>query len=253
LNLGYGGASRLLEVASPLVALAFTGLTTLLLILDLKRPERFFYILLKPNLKSWLVWGGYILFAYGLLAALWLFYGITRGKVPDMLLGLTALLAIASACYSAFLFAQAKGRDLWQSPLFFWHLFTQAVTAGSATLLILGALAHASPARISLLGKVLYASLVIDLAMTLGEISLGHASENVSRAIAHLKEGALSGRFWWLAVGLGNLAPLLLLMWVGLQDGAGFIPAALAGGLALIGLWFFEDLWIKAGQSVPLS
>ena len=253
LGAGYSGPGRLLEVASPLVALAFTGLTTLLLILDLKRPERFFYLLLKPNLKSWLVWGGYILFAYGLVSALWLFFGITRGRVPDLLLGLTALLAIASACYSAFLFAQAKGRDLWQSPLFFWHLFAQAVTAGSATLLVLSAVVQAGPALIGLLGKALYVSLVFDLAMTLGEISLGHASENVSRAIAYLKEGALSGRFWWLAVGLGNLAPILLLMWAGLQDGTGFFVSALAAFLALIGLWVFEDLWIKAGQSVPLS
>ena len=30
---------------------------------------------------------------------------------------------MASAGYSAFLFAQARGRDFWQSPLLFWHLF----------------------------------------------------------------------------------------------------------------------------------
>jgi hypothetical protein len=28
---------------------------------------------------------------------------------------------------------------------------------------------------------------------------------------------------------------------------------ALAGILALAGLWLWEDLWVKAGQSVPLS
>ncbi|MBI3063094.1 MAG: 4Fe-4S ferredoxin, partial [Deltaproteobacteria bacterium] len=63
----------------------------------------------------------------------------------------------------------------------------------------------------------------------------------------------LSGRFWWLAVGLGNLVPILLLMWVGLQDGAAYFTSALVAFLVLIGLWVFEDLWIKAGQSVPLS
>ena len=28
---------------------------------------------------------------------------------------------------------------------------------------------------------------------------------------------------------------------------------ALAGLLALVGLWFYEDAWVRAGQSVPLS
>ena len=28
---------------------------------------------------------------------------------------------------------------------------------------------------------------------------------------------------------------------------------ALAGLLALIGLWLYEDAWVRAGQSVPLS
>ena len=28
---------------------------------------------------------------------------------------------------------------------------------------------------------------------------------------------------------------------------------ALAGALAMVGLWFYEDAWVRAGQSVPLS
>jgi len=28
---------------------------------------------------------------------------------------------------------------------------------------------------------------------------------------------------------------------------------ALGGLLALVGLWFYEDAWVRAGQSVPLS
>ena len=33
----------------------------------------------------------------------------------------------------------------------------------------------------------------------------------------------------------------------------GTMLLALAGTLALIGLWFYEDAWVAAGQSVPLS
>ena len=48
---------------------------------DLKRPERFLYLLFKPNWRSWLVWGGWILIASGVLASLWLAAG-WDGRAP---------------------------------------------------------------------------------------------------------------------------------------------------------------------------
>ena len=39
-------------------------------------------------------------------------------------------------------------------------------------------------------------------------------------------------------------------MGVTLQEPVATSAAAI---LALIGLWIYEDLWIKAGQSIPLS
>ena len=41
------------------------GLTGLLLIIDLDRPDRFLYVLLRPQWKSWLVRGAYIITAFG--------------------------------------------------------------------------------------------------------------------------------------------------------------------------------------------
>ena len=38
----------------------------------LKRPDRFHYILFKGNRTSWLVWGAWILMAYGLAAVVWI-------------------------------------------------------------------------------------------------------------------------------------------------------------------------------------
>ena len=46
--------------------------TTVLLVVDLERPERFYYILVRPNWRSWMVWGAYFLTAQGLLTTLWL-------------------------------------------------------------------------------------------------------------------------------------------------------------------------------------
>jgi len=253
LTMGYEGETLLLNVVSPALALVFTGLTTFLLIFDLKRPERFYYLLTKPNLRSWLVLGGYILMIYGLLACMWLIFGLVEGSVPKALFWSSATLAVCSACYTAFLFAQAKGRDLWQSPLFLWHLLLQAITAGTATLIIFGSIFQAGSSVMEVLVKTLSISLILSLAMILGEISLTPISEDVKRATDLLKKGALSGSFWGLVIGLGALLPLILILWSGFQYRVDHILIPLASILALGGLWAFEDLWVKAGQAVPLS
>jgi hypothetical protein len=48
LNLGFDQDALVLELASPALALVFLAVTMLLLILDLRKPGRFFYILIKP-------------------------------------------------------------------------------------------------------------------------------------------------------------------------------------------------------------
>src|SRR5262245_46824570 len=56
------------------LALAFLLATTVLLVADLKRPERFLKILLRPNWSSWLVRGTVFLVAYGALLSTWLLF-----------------------------------------------------------------------------------------------------------------------------------------------------------------------------------
>ena len=91
--------SPLAAIALPaLFALAFLVVTTLLLIFDLKRPERFLFLALHPNWDSWLVRGGIILTVFGLLLAATIvggLAGVTTGAA--VLLGATALFAAAPA------------------------------------------------------------------------------------------------------------------------------------------------------------
>jgi Fe-S-cluster-containing dehydrogenase component/formate-dependent nitrite reductase membrane component NrfD len=240
----------LLNVVSPALAVVFLGATSLLLVIDLKRPERFYYLLTKPNLKSWLVLGGYILIVYGAVAFVWLSIGLAGSAPPKSLVLLAVALAAGAAGYSAFLFAQAKGRDLWQSPLFLWHLLVQAVVAGAATLLLAGLATGVSRNVLDALGGVLFVALLLSLAMTLGEAYQKHVSEDVRRATDVLKKGGLKKSFWGGAIGLGTVLPVALL---GVPAEASGMAYALASIAALAGLWIFEDLWIKAGQAVPLS
>ncbi len=254
LSLTGASAPALFNIVCPVITLVGLGITSALLIFDLKRPDRFFYLMTKPNFRSWLVIGTYFLIGYGVLAVAWFLCGIFSGSVPGILQWLAAAFAIASAGYSAFLFAQAKGRDLWQSPLFLWHLLVQALVAGSAVMVIAGILMDTPPEILRPAVLILLISLVVSLAMNMGEIALPHVSEDVRIAMQVLTSGSLSWRFWGLVIGIGLIAPIILavLVLTSLLPGASAFAMG-AAVLALAGLWWFEELWVTAGQSAPLS
>jgi len=245
-------SSPLLRTLAPAIALAMLVATLTLLVLDLKRPDRFYYLITKPNLRSWLVIGSYVLMAYGAALAAWLFYGLRPAVVPVSLRCITALLGAGSAGYSAFLFAQAKGRDLWQSPMFFWHLLVHAVIAGAATLIIASAVANQGRGLALLLSEILGIFLLISLVMNIAELALPHVSQDVSLAMHAIARGRFRRSYWGLAISLGLILPAVLvsLIWVGVISPAwSSLPAV----SALIGVWWFDTIWVKAGQVVPLS
>jgi formate-dependent nitrite reductase membrane component NrfD len=255
LNLNFEQDAPLLYVITPMVALFFLAITMALLVIDLKKPGRFFYIFTKPNFSSWLVLGGYVLTIYGVLACVWLLYGWRREPPSPLVVWPTAVFAVASAGYSAFLFAQARGRDFWQSPLLFWQLIVHALAAGAATMTLLAGLEFIAPYQflsgqlLYWLGNLLAVALLAGLAMMLGELFMSHRSEDVARSGDLLIQGALGKQFWLLVVGLGVLTPIALILW----PTTSIYPNLAASLLALAGLWEYENLWVKAGQSVPLS
>ena len=249
LNMGFEQDAVVLSFVSPMVSLVFLGATMSLLVLDLKKPGRFFFLLTKPNLNSWLVLGGYVLGIFGILLVVWLVQVVIVGTISPLIAWPTALFAIASAGYSAFLFAQARGRDFWQSPLLFWHLLIQAIVAGAAAITLIGTILGVTLPLFAWLGHLLVISLFASLAMILGELFMKHGAEDAVRSAELLLTGALSKSFWISVVGLGILVPAALALW----QGSSLIPNVVASLLALFGLWMYEHLWIKAGQAVPLS
>jgi formate-dependent nitrite reductase membrane component NrfD len=133
-------------------------------------------------------------------------------------------------------------------------LLVQALVAGSATILIVAIVVGAASNVLNPTLRILLGSLIVSLAMNMGEISLPHVSEDVRLATRALITGRLSGRFWGLVVGIGLIVPILFAGLV-VVSAVPMAPvfAVAAAVLALAGLWWFEELWVKAGQSVPLS
>ena len=238
--LGLGSGAGL---ALPLVGLAFLALTTALLVADLKRPERFWTILTRPNWSSWLAKGAFVLVAFGAIGTAWLAAGWlgADGARAGLRWPLVAL-AAAAAGYSGWLFAQARGRDYWQSPVVPVHLVVQAVAAGAAAALVVRV---AAGVPVGSLPGLLLVSLGFHVALVVfGEATVAHATDDAERASRELVAGSLSAWFW------GSLASAAAAGMLVAAGGAGLVAGAV---LALVAVWAWEHAWLLAGQVVPLS
>ena len=211
-----------------------------LLVKDLDRPERFVYVLLRPNWSSWLTRGGYIITLFSGVLMLAMFSLWRFGWVPPALTAIGAILAVLTAIYTAFLLAQAKGRDLWQSASGSLQMLTHAIVAGAAVTQIINPLAQ--PLTAWFLGV----GLVVELSILALEIFTPHVTTDTALAIEIMTRGPLWRPFYAAVVG-GGLLPLGLIIWGG---PAFMLPAAI---LALLGVLLSAHVWIKAPQMVPLS
>ena len=220
---------------APLVALAFLGLTGLLLIADLEHPKRFYMIFTRPQWKSWLVRGAVIIAAFGLTLVVHCIYGLRGVPPPGWLIWSGVLAGVLTAVYTAYLFAQAKARDLWQSALLPPHLLVQSMVAGSATLYLL----TGDDLR-SGLGLLLNLSVLVHLLLVLGELTVTHGTAHASLALREMTRGRYASYF---------RVSLFLMVIAALAPLVGPI-AALA---ALAGLYCYEHAYVQAGQSVPLA
>jgi len=249
-----GRLSDTANLVAAAVAVAFTGATAVLLVWDLKRPERFLFILLKANPTSWLVWGSVALMAYSAVAGLWLLAALLgRAGIADpgtayaVLRWLALPTGALTAGYTAFLFGQAEGRDLWQSPLLLWHLLAQAVMVGGGVLLLAAPVFDVDVRRV--LVRAVVAATVAHLAFLAGEYTGKHAS----RAAAVATHVAARGRYastFWASVGLAVLAVAAgIIGW----SGQPYHALLLTGLLVQPALLAYESVFVRAGQDVPLS
>src|SRR5207248_121368 len=120
---------------TPVVSGTLLGITGALLLWDLEHPARFYMIFTRPQWKSWLVKGAFIIAGYSLVLALHFSASLLGSKSLQSWLMIAGIpLSILTAVYTAYLFAQAKARDLWQNPLLPPHLLVQALLLGSGVL-----------------------------------------------------------------------------------------------------------------------
>ena len=242
--------SSFLWQSGTIVSLVFLTLTGILLILDLDQPKRFAYVLLRPHWGSWLVKGGYAITIFGgILAFILTAQYFNWTSVLTSTYMLAGALAIIVAIYTAFLFAQAKGRDFWQSKLLSIHMLLHALMAGVSVYYIFSTLT-VNPAnwlRYLAMSGIIF--IVINLLVSAIELFSNHSTSDASAVADMIKKGKYKNRFWIGSVIIGNVIPLAILVFAGLQP----IGGAVAGTLMLIGMYIHNHIWIEAPQTIALS
>jgi Fe-S-cluster-containing dehydrogenase component/formate-dependent nitrite reductase membrane component NrfD len=235
--------------AAPIVSGTFLAITGALLIWDLEHPERFLLIFTRPQWRSWLVKGAFIIAAYSVVLALHFLSSILGAGSLQRWLMLAGLpLAVLTAIYTAYLFAQAKARDMWQNPLLPPHLLVQCLLLGSAALLPPAAI-FAPGVFFALLWTLGLTSL-LHLLMIWGETTLTHPTAHARLAVWEMVKGRYRA-FFWMGVTLAFLSGLA--PWLSLLGEFDTIIGLAASALALAGLLSFEHAYVQAGQSVPLA
>ena len=251
--------TALVTTAAPLVTEVFLLLTAVLLIWDLKRPDRFWFLLdpRKINRTSWLAIGGIFLGVGAAIGGLWFLAGAAGelglgeyGAVITWLAWPAVPAAVMVAGYTAFLFGQAEGRDLWQSPVLFWHLQAQAVMVGAGVLLLLSTVLAPDAGTTEWLAWALVVGVVAHLLITAVEFGGKHSTRNAEVAAHAITHGRYAKTFWLGSIALAVVAGALALV---TALGGALALAAIAGLIVQVSLVLHEKVFVKAAQDPPLS
>ncbi|MHB1571756.1 MAG: 4Fe-4S dicluster domain-containing protein, partial [Solirubrobacteraceae bacterium] len=244
--------SALADLVPGILALAGIAVTGAFLVADLKQPRRFYYLFTRPQWRSWLARGAQAINLAAVVALVWtIAAAFDLHGLRDALRWVMVPAGALLAGYTAFLFNQCEGRDLWQSPLLLAHTLVNAVLAGAGALAIVG-LGVAAPAVVNdALAWSLELAAAASAVIVAQDVFGRHPTGQAQRAALNLRRDRFAKRVWW-GVAAGMAAPALGAA-VYLLAGSGRGWLAGAGVAALVGLWLYEDAWVRAGQSVPLS
>lgn len=255
-----GSGARILEV----IVLGGMILTGILLCVDLERPERFLSVLLRPQWRSWLARGAYLIVIFGGMVMLMLtvnlgsmlnvslFLNIQRYLSQSTIFllwgSISVPLAIGVAVYTAYLFRQAKGREMWQAKYLPLHMGIQALISGSSICIIMATVFGMLAKSYEFSVNVLVFGLVIS-GMIIGIEHVANKSRSgpVKIANQHLISGKYKYWFWIGVVIIGHVFPMMVLLidisFMGL----------LCGLSALCGLYSYEYSLVMSAQDVPNS
>ncbi|MBI3163264.1 MAG: polysulfide reductase NrfD [Chloroflexi bacterium] len=243
-------------LAAGFIAMVFMLITTILLIKDLSQPKRFLNILLRPQWKSWVARGAYIMVTFTAVAGLWwlleagAFWNILPADFVASIRPVAAWIvfpfALGVVIYTAFLLGQAEGRDMWQNNLLPFQLLSQSAMVASGVFFILNLFVSFPADLTALLTALFPASIAVNLLMTFAGKLNSFPTDTAMLASREMTHGKFRNHYWWGGIALGHVIPLVLMI--------AFAPALPVAVLAtLVGLFFYEYAFVMAPQYIPNS
>jgi Fe-S-cluster-containing dehydrogenase component/formate-dependent nitrite reductase membrane component NrfD len=238
------------------IGMLMLAITLALLVYDLDRPDRFLYLLTRPQWRSWVARAAWLLTGFSMVAGLWWalevadWYGWVS-IAPGMRFGLALLclpLSVMSAVYTAFLFAQAEGRDFWQSAHLPIQMGLHAMAFGLLTMMAVTEFLVGPGLAIglgeSLTALVLVSSLVVTI---VGDQWIPQATD-VARATAErMVHGPYRLLYWFGGIAMGHFLPLFIMSIPGLYTSACALVSA------AFGLYFYNYALVMAPQDIQNS
>lgn len=250
-NMFGGSAVSLSSAQKPglVIALAIIAVCGVLLIDDLGQPARFLNVLIYFHASSPLSWGALflLLFVGSIVLFGWGLINNSQGMLkPIGIIG--SIFALLMPLYTGVDMMASQSREVWATPLIPILFVALSGTSGAALMAILVAIrpGEDGATAVSLLRKIILSSVGITLVLFLIEIinlTYGSAEEQAAWQAINNEMG---GRFWFMTLVIGILAPLVLLISSKLAKNPAIV--AVAGIAGVIGAYTFRDVLLVAGQ-----
>ena len=195
-------------------------LAPLNLIADLGQPWRFWHLFPYLNLTSPITYGTFLLTLYPLNCLVYAFFMFRGDERMTRLFGLIGIpLAVSVHGYTGFIMALAKARALWNTALMPILFLVSAMVSGIALMILVVFVAgylskqrRADAALIQDLGKILAASILLDLFLVFSDVLvLLTADSEAYEAAMLILRGDFSQYFLGVEILAGSIVPLVLL------------------------------------------
>lgn len=247
-----------------LSAAACVLVAAIMILPDLGRPARIFYLVLHPNLSSPLSWdiliiGVYFLFSVIDLIMLQRFHnGHGSGLAIRVLAYIGLPTAVLLHSVTAWIFGLQIARPWWNSSLMAPLFVVSAILSGTALVALIALAAHRwgrfelGDATINWLRGFIVVALFIDLFLVGCEyitVLWGNTPGGMASINLVMPGGPFAWTFW-VEWGVGGLLPLLLLLIPGLRRLRWAL--GVAAGLVLVGVLAFRIELIVVGLVNPI-
>ena len=226
--------------------------------LDLGRPEKFwrlFMLFYMNNMSSMFAINSIFYSSYLLSAVIYLVALLNNMKRFSMIMGMVAFgWAMLTHAGTGAIFGFISARETWYSPLSPFEFIFAALTSSLALLIIILVLIYRVTGRelskdliTSLGGLVKGLLLGMFLLMVIGELT--HIYSPARDAAMYMLTGPFSWLFWVFLIGMGVIAPLIILFHPGAKRSTRGV--VIASALVVVGVFVKRYYLVIPGAAYP--